>query len=343
MLGIGGALQTQLKHPPLSDIHKKNVAHIHASLSKEGDDVTHDDTNEPSSSTTTKLSKKEIISRKRKRKDGLWIELDQIILESKQKLQDGAQKNGVTFALIGSSGCGKSTVIRKIFIEKIFDKKILIEKGEKKEFIIQIFTESSKSDAFQNLHKDIIIDSKGLDQDNINFCYHMNEGYDKKYNFLIILDDVIDIQYKNLVRRMFLTMRNTNISSIISLQYPNLIPKSIRTSVYFTLLFHMNNDEAVEIVVRGWLANYLPGKTFREKMQNYLSWTLQENGHQFFLRDNLSHKVYQVDSNYYCKELPLLQNRSTTTEKSEFKKRKIEDVEDIEKSDEKSETYIENT
>lgn len=235
---------------------------------------------------------------------GEWIPMVDVICEGKKTLQDGEQRNGVTFAFIGSSGCGKSTCIRKVFIDQIFTERAKQE--DKKEFIIQVFTESAKSDAFKDMDKGILMDTKGLDEHNINFCYHMNENYDKKYNFLFILDDVLDLQYKMLVKRMFLTMRNTNISSLVSLQYPNLIPKAIRTSVYFTLLFYLNTDEAVELAVRGWLSAYLPGHSVKEKMLYYRRWTKQGHGHQMILVDNLNHKCYLVDSKYNCKELPMI-------------------------------------
>jgi len=235
---------------------------------------------------------------------GEWIPMVDVICEGKKTLQDAESKNGVTFAFIGSSGCGKSTCIRKVFIDQIFTQRAKEE--DKKEFIIQVFTESAKSDAFKDMDKGILMDTKGLDEHNINFCYHMNENYDKKYNFLFILDDVLDLQYKMLVKRMFLTMRNTNISSLVSLQYPNLIPKAIRTSVYFTLLFYLNTDEAVELAVRGWLSAYLPGHSVKEKMLYYRRWTKQGHGHQMMLVDNLNHKCYLVDSKYNCKELPMI-------------------------------------
>ncbi len=235
-----------------------------------------------------------------------WIPMTSVLSEGKKKLQSAEQKNGVTFAFIGASGCGKSTLIRKVFIDQVFTK--MAKEQDNKEFIIQVFTESSKSDAFNGLAKDksILLDCKGLDEDNINWCYHMNEKYDKKYNFMMILDDVIDIQYKKLVRRMFLIMRNTNISSVVSLQYPNLIPKSVRSSVYFTILFYFPTNECIELIVKGWLSAYLPGKNLLEKMLHYRSWTKGEDGHRMFLIDNLNHKAYYVNGSYMCKEMPLI-------------------------------------
>lgn len=248
--------------------------------------------------------------KKSKKNNGSWIPLHELIIEGKSEMQNSSSKNGVTFAFLGSSGCGKSTLIKLVFIDQIFGKQAAKAQGLD-EFIIEILTQSSKSDAFKELSKDILIDPKGLDEDNINFCYHMNEHYDKKYNFMIILDDVLDVRHKQIVQRMFLTMRNTNISSLISLQYPKLIPVSIRTSVYFVFFMYFNNDEGTEQAVRGWLSAYLPGKSLREKMLNYRSWVLgaDKKGHNFFLVDNLNHKTYRVDASnkqYVAEEMQML-------------------------------------
>jgi len=242
-----------------------------------------------------------------KKSKSSWIPLHEVLIQAKEKMQGPEKSNGITFAFMGSSGCGKSTVIMKVFIDQIFGKKATRARKDK-EYIIQIFTMSAKSDAFKELPKDILVDPKGLDEDNINFCYHMNEEYKKKYNFFIMLDDVLDIRYKDLVQRMFLTMRNTNISSLVSIQYPKLIPVSIRTSVYFALFFFFNNDEATEQAVRGWLSAYLPGKSIREKMYFYREWVLQNDGHNMFLMDNLNHRCYKIDTtneNYNCIELQM--------------------------------------
>lgn len=314
MLGIGGALQNPFQRRPPSDKHTENVHRI-----RDGDPSSHakdgDVDDGASSSSSSKKRKREEKKKEdpRKEKDrkvssSSWIPLDQVLIEAKEKMQGPEKANGITFAFMGSSGCGKSTVIMKVFIDQIFGKKATTARKDK-EFIIQIFTQSAKSDAFRELPKDILVDSKGLDEDNINFCYHMNENYNKKYNFFCILDDVLDIRYKDLVQRMFLTMRNTNISSLVSLQYPKLIPVSIRTSVYFALFFFFNNDEATEQAVRGWLSAYLPGKQIREKIYYYREWVLQNDGHNMFLMDNLNHRCYKVDTSnevYNCIELPMI-------------------------------------
>lgn len=305
MLGIGGSLQTPSQHRPPADKHKKNVQKLLNVDPYEkigGDSNDRDPSSKDSKSKKRKRDEKESVSKKEPKKQNSGFRpLADVIKEGKTTLQGPKSNNGVTFAFMGSSGCGKSTVIRKVFIDQIFGKNAPREDG--KEFIITVFTESAKSDAFKDLDKTVIVDGKGIDEHTINWCYHMNEEYDKKYNFFLILDDVLDINYKMLVKRMFLTMRNTNISSLISLQYPNLIPKSIRTSVYFSLCFNFNNLEGVEVIVRGWLAAYMQGRNIREKVDDYLEWTRGADGHRMFLLDNLNHRVYRVDENYMCEEI----------------------------------------
>jgi len=311
MLGIGGALQNPFQHRPPADKHTENVRRLRdgdPSSSAKGDDA--DDGGSSSSKKRKRNDKNTSPSQhenKQKISKSSWIPLCEVLIQAKEKMQGPEKANGITFAFMGSSGCGKSTVIMKVFIEQIFGKKATRARKDK-EYIIQIFTLSAKSDAFKELPKDIMVDPKGLDEDNINFCYHMNEEYQKKYNFFVMLDDVLDIRYKDLVQRMFLTMRNTNISSLVSIQYPKLIPVSIRTSVYFALFFFFNNDEATEQAVRGWLSAYLPGKSIREKIYYYREWVLQNDGHNMFLMDNLNHRCYKIDTaneNYNCIELQM--------------------------------------
>jgi len=250
-------------------------------------------------------------------------------------MQSKEKNNGVTMIILGSSGCGKSTMIKKILLEECYD-------GPKKDkdYIVAIYTQSAKSDAFDDLSKTVLIDKSGLDEEAIKLTYQMNLNYDKKYNFVYILDDVIHIRYKKQLEQMFLTMRNMNLTSIVSLQYPKLIPPSIRISVYFTFCFCMNNQEGIEQIVRGWLAGYLPGKNIREKMQAYREWTEGANGKRFFMLDNLNHTCYQITEKYMCSKMEMVsfvaeekKEREKVLVVSNSKKRKRPEEEEEEKVD----------
>ncbi len=218
-------------------------------------------------------------------------------MDAKSEMQNKTSKNGITSVLVGGSGRGKSTLLRKIFIDCLY---------EDKENIPIVSTESQKSNAFQDLPKTVVLDGKGVDQDMIHFCYNMNQSYDKKYNFVIMIDDCIHLRHQKMVEKMMLTMRNSNITSAISLQHAKLLPPSIRNSAYFSFCFGFNGREGSEACIRTWLGGYIPGKNMDEKVSNYQDWVEQGDGHRFFLLDNLNHKCYRVDENYQCEILPLL-------------------------------------
>ena len=234
-------------------------------------------------------------------------------------MQNPEKRNGCTFAIIGSSGCGKSHLLKNVFLDNVYlDDNDKLKFGlntynpttKKQKYIIILFTTSAKSDAFEERkvikNKKFIVDKRGVDEDIINYCYNINLKADKKYRFVVILDDCIHIRYQKMIERMFLTMRNMNISSIISLQYAKLIQPAIRTSVYFTFLFCQNSEEGIEIAVRSWLSCYLAGNTTKAKMETFRLWTNSGEGHCFYMLDNLNHTCFKVNENYECEQLPMV-------------------------------------
>jgi hypothetical protein len=256
--------------------------------------------------------------------------LANVIKEAKKNMQNEKSKNGITVALLGGSGRGKSTILRKIFIDDVY---------EGKDYIIHVSTESPTSDAFQKLRKDVLFDGEGVDPDTVHFCYKMNQEYDKKYNFVLVIDDCIHIKYIKILERMFLTMRNSNITSLVSIQHAKLIPPSIRNSIYFAICMGFNGEEGVEICVRTWLGGYLPGNSIMEKIYHYQQWA--QDGHCFFMLDNLNHRCWKVDEQYMCEEL-FLQKRNMALldefdQSLQDRKRKRGQKEKIEWSEEEEE------
>jgi hypothetical protein len=231
-----------------------------------------------------------------------------VIHDSKQCMQSKEKNNGVTYVIIGSSGCGKTTMISEVLLKKVYGSMA------DKEYIITVFTESEHSDALDELDKKILIDPAGFDSQMFAWFYQTNTDFDKAYNFVAMLDDCIHIKHNKELEKMFLIYRNTNITSLVSLQYPNLIPKPVRTSVYYAFCFCMNNDEGIEVILEAYLRCYLPGKNKAEKILSYRRWT---NGHRFFLVDNLEKRCYKVDEDYKCEEIPLLSALASEEEEEE--------------------------
>lgn len=242
---------------------------------------------------------------------GNKIYLADLLREAKSGLQqvgDPEKMNGVTYALFGSSGSGKSTIIRKIFIDDVYsnEKEKQLSGGlrcaRKDEYISILFTESKHADPLKGLKDtdDVIIDAMGLNEGVYKWMHMMNHRYEKKYRFVVMIDDVISVKNMPVVYNAFLTYRNMNISSIVSLQYLKLCPLSIRSSLYFCFMLPMNSNEGIEQLVRGYMSMYLPGHTIDEKIAQYKQMASE---HRFFLLDNLNHKCYYVDADFYAEEM----------------------------------------
>jgi hypothetical protein len=297
--------QSLLPFKPISKIHKKKKPKRKTIPTV---DVTKKDKNEETGDTSDHDPKQpppQPPSQHTQPNDGAKpIYLADLVRQQKRDLQgdSGENKNGITVVVVGSSGCGKSTMIKTIFLEDVY--------SAHSKFLTTLFTNSQKSDALKKLDKNIIICGAGVDEDYIRWCFQMNNEYDKRYNFVTMLDDVIDFRHSLLVNQMFLIMRNTNMTSFCSLQYPNHIPPAIRISAYFTFCFSSNNQQGIEMCVRYYLAGYLPGGTIRQKMDAYREWTEggegKGRGHRFFMLDNLNHTCFRIDENYMCYKMDML-------------------------------------
>lgn len=224
------------------------------------------------------------------------------INESKKKIQKGGDnKNGVTAAIIGSSGCGKSTLISEVFIKHVYKNPKSCNPRNNYDFnLISVYTESPNSDALQDLGDDVVIFSGGLDLDSINYQVMMNMTYGKVFNFVNFIDDCIHIKYIPIIEKLFLIMRNNNLTSLVSLQYSKLIPKNVRTSSYYIFLFFFNTQEGIEVATEEYLLIFIPGKNRQERMAYYYNWT---KDHGFFLLDNLTKKAFKIDKKYKMEEL----------------------------------------
>jgi len=239
---------------------------------------------------------------------GVRRSLKDTIDEAKSSLQErnnSDKKNGVTYGLFGSSGCGKSTLLRKVFVEEIYDNGRVLDAEE--EYLTVFYTGSKHSDALYGMGEGdhgcgngAVVDTGGMDPDIYKWMYEMNYRYDKKFNYVVMMDDVLGVKSLPVIFKAFLTYRNMNITSVVSLQYLKLCPLAVRTSLYFVILMPSNSREGVEQIVRGYMGMYLKGKNINEKMSAYDALT---RDYCFFMVDNLNRKCYHVKGDYTCVEL----------------------------------------
>lgn len=150
-----------------------------------------------------------------------------------------------TFALLASSKAGKTTLLKRIF-EKYYDKP---------EFITVLFS----INAHIPLYKDFDIKVSTVSKRALNIIkveQNINKRTNNHYKFLNVFDDVLDVRDKKLLSDCILTYRNSNMSTIVSLQYPKLLSPAMRSNVNHLFFGKFNNDESKEQVIKMWLSSY---------------------------------------------------------------------------------------
>lgn len=156
---------------------------------------------------------------------------------------------GNTTALIASSKAGKSTMLMEMF-RKYYDSS---------DMITTLFSVNSQIDLYRKAGKNLLRYNRFDDnaQKMIRASKLINTRTKNKYQFCFLFDDVLNAKNSTLFNNLICTYRNSNISTIICLQYTYLLSKSNRCNINNVLLGRLNSDESVEDVVKTFLASFL--------------------------------------------------------------------------------------
>jgi hypothetical protein len=153
---------------------------------------------------------------------------------------------GNSTILLGSSKAGKSTAMMHIF-DKVYSGK---------DWIATMFASSPQAPVYVGKKLDRLVRVPTYDPRLIRMARAINRGTDNAYNFVFMLDDIIDQRCDKTLAELILTLRNSNISSVVCLQYSNLLSKMGRSNANNLLLFRFNSDEAIELVVSQFLKSH---------------------------------------------------------------------------------------
>lgn len=153
---------------------------------------------------------------------------------------------GQTALLLGSSFTGKTSLLvvalNNLIKKKAFD-------------VIIIFTESINSEPLKKIkyrdHRVIIINC--FIPEVIKWAHLINDKTDNRYKFLFVLDDIVDMTKKAIYKKLILTYRNSNISSITVTQWPKIIGPGHRSSYHNVIFSGFRGSEAREFVIKNWL------------------------------------------------------------------------------------------
>jgi len=179
---------------------------------------------------------------------------------------------GNSTVILGSSKAGKSTVLMYLY-RKYYTNAISVLFSDNPQ--IGMYKDSKLIKSF-NFIPQIIRD-----------FHQINRKTKNKYDFTILLDDIVNEKEDEMLRRLILSFRNSNISSIVSLQSPTLLNKSNRASVNNILFFRFNTDEMIEQTIKFYLSSHLSGR-MDDKIRQYKEMT---KDHQFIYLNPRDNKI----------------------------------------------------
>ncbi len=189
---------------------------------------------------------------------------------------------GSTIAIYGSSKRGKTTLMMYLY-EKYFMDSSRINTLFSGNPQLKIYKKDSK-----------LLVAYGFNAKSskyIQLQQYLNVKTKNRYKFTDMFDDIIDQKYSPILNKLVLTYRNSNISSIICLQYVFMLSKQNRSSVNHTFVFGSNTAEDEKNIIDALLRPYLTEiglKSYADQVAFYRAATTD---HGFIYLNNIKNKM----------------------------------------------------
>ena len=195
------------------------------------------------------------------------------------KSKVGTPGDGSTFLLCASSGIGKSTLLVKLYEQYFKDNPKIIP---------ILISPSCNIGLFDKLDKKVIKINK-MNNDTIKLIKDLRKIQNlgkNPYHFLLMIDDIPNIRYSNILNDAFLTMRNQNFSTIASVQYAKCMSKMARGSVHNVLCGYQNTNDATMSLLESFIGadlRKLTGITNKDELaEKYMELLEPNEYHTFF-------------------------------------------------------------
>jgi hypothetical protein len=195
------------------------------------------------------------------------------------KLPD--RKSGISVLLMGSTRAGKTTMLKFLY-ETVF-----------KNYITVLHTASAHNDTYLKMKKTVAC-ATTYHPELINETYKINKKTDSHYEFLHILDDVVDKKNDAELKKLLTIYRNSRISGVITGQSLTIFNSITRGNINYVFLGYLNSDAAVEQAIKSYLTSYFPTKmrmadkikAYRELTSDYF-WIVLDSIHGDVFRTKL--------------------------------------------------------
>jgi len=198
---------------------------------------------------------------------------------SKKFTVDLPENGGVSFALIGASRSGKTTLMKYLY-KKHFTKHISI-----------MCSMNPQADIYKDLSTKVIVSEKFCPEV-LKDIHKINSKMGNKFPFLFISDDYVDRKIKNdqEVTRALTIYRNANLSSIWSFQGRTLMSAVGRMNVNYIAVMKQQTPMEWVNVIKEYLQMWLPIGLSMNEMVQFCKEACED--HQFFFIDNLKGECF---------------------------------------------------
>lgn len=192
-------------------------------------------------------------------------------------------KTGSSLVIMAKSKAGKTSFLSKIV------------KNLPKDIIKIVISPNIHNDIYTSM-KNKCVYTPEFNVDLIKLCQRINQKTKNHYRFCIILDDVIDEKSNTMVLKMFLTLRNSNISCILSIQSTMLINKVIRGNANYILLGKLSGEESILDTYKKFLINYKDDLKIRSDRDIIPAYDALTKDYNFIFVNSLKEKIYQTNN-----------------------------------------------
>lgn len=200
-----------------------------------------------------------------------------------------------TICVSGSSKRGKSTLMVAIYNRYFANDHDLITILISPSCHIKLFDSLKNVYKINKFNKDTVQLMKSIKR--------IQNRTNNAYKFLYLIDDCVDLRYSKILDDAILTMRNCDISTIISIQYCRIISVQARSSLNQIICFAMNTDQSINNTLDSFFRSEFRDvtgiKNKEDLIREYRQITQKEyKGHSYLLYNvfngELSHHLLEL-------------------------------------------------
>jgi hypothetical protein len=180
---------------------------------------------------------------------------------------------GSVICIFGSSKSGKTYLTREL-VKKYYNGQ------DGADYVITLYANNKQQPIYDGFPREVNQTFEFL-PDLPRVQKKINKKLNNRYKFLNILDDCLDNNTKNseILKKLMLSYRNSNLSTILNFQDPVLLKKSNRSNAHYIFCLHLSTDEAIEGLIKKYLSSFLGGRGVKmdDKIKLYKQLTSNHN------------------------------------------------------------------